>query len=58
MFATVLMSLTASAIPVKRGMWYTQTLADGTTVRAEARGSEFGSWWQDAEGQCYVLQVY
>ena len=56
MFAAVLMSLTASAVPVKPGMWYTLTLADGTTVRAEARGSEYGSWWQDADGQCYVLQ--
>ena len=54
--AAVLMSLTASAVPVKPGMWYTLTLADGTTVRAEARGSEFGNWWQDADGQCYVLQ--
>jgi M6 family metalloprotease-like protein len=55
-FAAVLMSLTASAVPVKRGIWRTLTLVDGTTVRAEARGSEYGSWWQDADGQCYVLQ--
>ena len=28
--------------------WRTLTLADGTTVRAEAYGSEHGSWWEDA----------
>ena len=56
MFGAVLMSLTASAVPVKPGRWTTLTLADGTTVRAEARGSEFGNWWQDGNGQCYVLQ--
>ena len=54
--AVVVMSLTASAVPVKPGLWFTLTLADGTTVRAEAHGSEYGSWWEDADGQCYVLQ--
>ena len=56
MLATVLMSLTAGAVPVKPGLWKTLTLADGTTVRAEARGSEHGSWWEDSDGQCYVMQ--
>ena len=50
------MSLTAGAVPVKPGVWRTLTLADGTTVRAEARGSEHGSWWEDQQGQCYILQ--
>ena len=39
MFATVLMSLTASAIPVKRGMWYTLTLADGSTFNGCINGN-------------------
>ena len=56
MLAAVVLSLSAEAIPVSPGQWYTLTLADGTTIRAEARGSEFGSWWEDAQGQCYVLQ--
>ena len=56
LLAAVLMSLTASAVPVQPGLWFTLTLADGTTVRAEAHGSEYGSWWEDADGQCYVLQ--
>ncbi len=37
--AAVLVSLSAVAIPVKPGQWRTLTLADGTTVRAEAHGS-------------------
>ena len=56
LLTAVLMSLTASAVPVQPGLWFTLTLADGTTVRAEAHGSEYGSWWEDADGQCYVLQ--
>lgn len=56
MLAAVVLSQSAGAIPVKPGVWRTLTLADGTTIRAEARGSEHGSWWEDAEGQCYILQ--
>lgn len=51
-----LMSLTAGAVPVKPGLWQTLMLADGTTVRAEAHGSEHGFWWEDQQGQCYILQ--
>jgi len=38
MLAAVVLSLSAEAIPVMPGQWRTLTLADGTTVRAEARG--------------------
>lgn len=55
-FAAAMLSLTVSAIPVKPGLWKVLTLADGTTVRAEACGSEHGCWWQDSEGQCYVMR--
>ena len=54
--ALLLCSMAASAIPVKPGQWATLTLADGTTVRAELRGNEHGTWFQDAEGQCYTKQ--
>ena len=40
MFAAVVLSLSAAAIPVKPRQWRTPTLADSTTVRAEARSSE------------------
>ena len=54
--ALLLGSMTTSAIPVKPGMWATLTLADGTTVRAEVFGNEYGCWFQDVEGRCYVRQ--
>lgn len=56
MAALLLMAGVASAVPVRPGQWSTLTLADGTTVRAELRGSEYGTWFQDAQGQCYVKQ--
>jgi len=45
--------LTAAAIPAKRGLWRTITLADGTQVEAELRGNEYGCAWFDAAGNCY-----
>ena len=54
--ALLLGSMTTSAIPVKPGMWATLTLADGTTVRAEVFGNEYGCWFQDVEGRYYVRQ--
>jgi len=56
MAALLMMAGVAYAVPVKPGQWRTLTLADGTTVRVEARGDEYSSWWQDAQGQCYVQQ--
>jgi len=56
MAALLMGTMAASAIPVRPGQWATLTLADGTSVRAELRGSEYGTWYQDAQGQCYVRQ--
>ena len=56
MLSLVLISLTANAVPVKPRQWKILTLADGTTVRAEAHGSEYGCWWEGDDGQCYVLR--
>ena len=56
MAALLMGTMAASAIPVRPGQWATLTLADGTTVRAELHGSEYGTWYQDAQGQCYVRQ--
>jgi len=47
-------AVTASAIPAKRGMWTTITLADGTEVRVEKVGDEHGHWLRAANGTCYV----
>ena len=52
----LLCSMTTNAIPVRPGMWATLTLADGTTVRAEVFGNEYGCWYQDAQGRYYVRQ--
>lgn len=49
----VAITLTAAAIPAKRGQWRTITLADGTTVRVEMRGDEHLRYWQDASGNVY-----
>ena len=43
------------AIPAKPGQWRTLHLTDGTEVRAELRGDEYGAYWMDKEGNAYVL---
>lgn len=48
-------SLTAHAVPAKKGVWRMVTLADGTQKRVELRGDEFCSYWMDAEGICYNI---
>ena len=42
------------AIPARRGVWREITTADGKVVRAELRGDEYFSYWQAANGLCYV----
>ena len=55
-------TLTASAIPAKRGVWKTIKLADGTEVRAQLVGDEHLHFWKAENGERYVLnktrQVY
>lgn len=57
-FVTALLAcsaVAADAIPAYPGTWRTLTLADGTQVRAQLRGDEFGSFYIDAKGACYTL---
>ena len=42
------------AVPAKRGLWKTVTLADGTEVRVELRGDEFCHFWQAEDGRQFV----
>lgn len=42
------------AVPARRGLSKTVTLADGTKVRVELRGDEHGHYWQSADGVRYV----
>lgn len=48
------MAVYAMAVPVKRGQWMTLTLADGSTVQAEATGDEYCHYWRSAAGDAYV----
>ena len=56
LFSALLMlvvSLTAMAVPAKRGQWRALTLQDGTTVQAMLVGDEFGHFFVDANGKTY-----
>jgi len=48
-----LLGLSGYAVPAKRGLWKTLTLADGSTVRAELCGDEHGRYYRSADGTCY-----
>lgn len=50
-----LFSIIMMAVPAKPGLWRSITLTDGTVVRAQLMGDEFTHWWQDADGNQYVL---
>ena len=42
------------AVPAKKGLWKTITLANGQEVRAQLKGDEFGHFWCTADGKHYV----
>ena len=48
------MSAMTFAVPARRGLSKTVTLADGTQVKVELRGDEHGHYWQSADGVRYV----
>ena len=48
------MAVMIFAVPARRGLSKTVTLADGTQVRVELRGDEHGHYWQSADGVRYV----
>lgn len=51
--AVLTVALAVQAIPAKRGVWKTITLADGSAVRVELCGDEFLHYWRSADGTCY-----
>ena len=55
LFLSLLMAtaLSASAMPVKKGLKKPILLDNGTTVLAELRGDEFRSYWQTDDGKCF-----
>ena len=42
------------AVPAKPGLWSVIKLKNGTEVRVQRVGDEYGHWLQDANGTCYV----
>lgn len=51
----MMVALTAMAIPAKRGMSRTLTLANGSTVEATLVGDEFGHYFLGTDGKAYRL---
>lgn len=49
-----LSTVSAMAIPARRGLWSTITLSDGTQVRVELRGDEHLHYLQAENGTCYI----
>ena len=50
----LMISLVVYAVPAKPGLWKTIKLSNGTEVRAQLVGDEFGHFWQGADGKTYV----
>lgn len=53
-FIVFLIAVASFAVPAKKGVRQTITLADGTRVSVELKGDEHAHWWQSTDGQCYV----
>ena len=51
------LAITAAAVPAKRGVWRTLRLVDGTEVKAQLVGDEFGHFWKAADGTAYVEEI-
>lgn len=51
--ALSLVATAAFAVPAKPGQWKTIRLADGTELRAELKGDEWGSYWLAENGKAY-----
>lgn len=52
----MLTATTALAVPARKGIWQTLTLADGTTVLAELHGDEHSHYWTTADGTWIARQ--
>ena len=51
----IFMTLSVSAIPAKRNVWKNLNLPDGTKVRAQLTGDEFGHYWLGKNGKSYAF---
>jgi len=50
----LVLATAASAVPARPGLWKTISLADGSILRVELCGDEFGCYWQTADGRFFV----
>ena len=50
----MVITMTMMAVPAKRGVWKTLKLQNGTEVRAQLVGDEFGACWRGVDGKNYV----
>jgi immune inhibitor A len=50
----LMISIGIQAVPAKRGTWKAITLSDGTQVKAELCGDEYGHYYKAADGKCYT----
>ena len=50
----ILVAIAVMAVPAKKGLWKTIVLEDGTEMRAQLKGDEFGHYWHAADGKRYV----
>lgn len=53
MLSLIAVTMTMMAVPAKRGVWKTLTLANGAEVRAQLVGDEHGRFWQAEDGTAY-----
>jgi len=54
LLSLLIISIVVYAVPAKPGLWKTIKFSNGTEVRAQLVGDEFGHFWQGADGQTYV----
>lgn len=53
-FLLLALTVSAFAVPAKKGVWRDITLSNGTTVRAQLVGDEFSHYWLGADGKKYL----
>ena len=50
----MVVTVTMMAVPAKKGIWKTLKMQNGTEVRAQLVGDEFGHHWRTQSGQCFI----
>ena len=53
LLSLLIMTISVSAVPAKKGVWKTLTLTNGTEIRAQLVGDEYGHFWRTEDGNAY-----